>query len=671
MSVRGRPRRLRHRGFAILPGVLLAVAAAQAAEPLVDAIEDMPPQADVSFLNQAERPAGKRGFVHAKGDALVFEDGTPARFWGINVTAAALFQSDPASIKAHAHRLSSLGFNLVRLHHHDSAWSRPNIFGPRSTLGTRTLDPAMVEKIDWWIKCLKDEGIYVWLDLHVGRELHRTDGIADFAEIAKGKDSVDLKGFNYVNDDIEKAMKAFNEAYLGHVNPYTGLAYKNDPAVAAMMITNENDLTHHYGNALVPNQKVPKHSARYMQEAHAFARRHGLPQDKVWRAWEPGPSKIFLNDLERRFNERMIAHLRSLGVKVPIVTTSLWGVQRSSLPALTAGDMIDVHAYEEPGFIERDPRVGGNSVHAIAAAHLGGMPISVTEWNSAKFPDADRAGLVLYMAASASHQRWDALMHYAYAQKPLNLPAAASNWHAFNDPARLAMFPAAALIYRQGQVQAATQQYTWSPSKSQLFDAVADPRRERALRIAAETGRLTTSLPVVSELPWLRSTAGGPAATRIEELMVEASGPAVTEVVSAHGELRRNWSLGYFSIDTPRTQAAAGSMAGRSLALSDITLRMNTSHVSVAVQSLDREPIAKSGDILVSIAAPSTPDGTRLPFMTQGAEGEIEIRAMAGLKSPAQPGVQVRPETGRYLLRLDGNAPVHWIRLQRHARAAR
>jgi len=36
-------------------------------------------------------------------------------------------------------------------------------------------------------------------------------------------------------------MKRFSEAYLGHKNTYTGLAYKDDPAVLAVLLTNEND----------------------------------------------------------------------------------------------------------------------------------------------------------------------------------------------------------------------------------------------------------------------------------------------------------------------------------------------------------------------------------------------------------------------------------------------
>ena len=125
---------------------------------------------DLSFLNANEKPAGHRGFVKAVGESLEFEDGSPARFWGTNLTARALFGTSKENVKRQAKRISALGFNLVRIHHFDSPWVNPNIFG-KDAVNTQTLDPASLDNLDWWIKCLKDEGIYVWLDLHVQRAL--------------------------------------------------------------------------------------------------------------------------------------------------------------------------------------------------------------------------------------------------------------------------------------------------------------------------------------------------------------------------------------------------------------------------------------------------------------------------------------------------------------------
>lgn len=184
---------------------------------------------DLSFLNAAERPAGKHGFLRAQGESLIFEDGTKTRFWGTNITAYTLFSTAESDMRAQAKRLSRLGFNLVRIHHHDSKWVQPNIFGNRAD-NTLSLDPKSLNRLDLWIKTLRDEGIYIWLDLHVGREFTIKDGIRNFKEIAKGKKAKSVKGFSYINPDIQARMKEFNAAYLNHVNPYTSLAYKNDPA---------------------------------------------------------------------------------------------------------------------------------------------------------------------------------------------------------------------------------------------------------------------------------------------------------------------------------------------------------------------------------------------------------------------------------------------------------
>src|SRR6185295_171199 len=106
---------------------------------------------------------------------------------------------------------------------------------------------------------------------------------------------------------------------------------------------------------MLPDKNVPVNSALYMSQAQAFAEKSGLPKDKVWRGWELGLSKIFLNDLEHRFGAVMTKHLRELGVKVPIIPTSSWSGELFTLPSLTAGSLIDVHAYGPKGDIERNP----------------------------------------------------------------------------------------------------------------------------------------------------------------------------------------------------------------------------------------------------------------------------------------------------------------------------
>jgi len=625
---------------------------------------------DLSFLNAPEKPAGKRGFLKAVKDKLVFEDGATARFWGTNLTANALFGTTREGVKQQARRLSELGFNLVRLHHHDSFWVNPNIFGDQKGLDTQSLSHAMLDKLDWWIKCLKDEGIYVWLDLHVQRNIKPGDRVDGFDEIRKGQAIADIKGYNYVNPSIQRAMQRFNEAYVNHRNNYTGLRYKEEPAIAAMLITNENDVTHHFGNALLPDKNVPQHNALYMSKANAFAAAWGLPKDKTWRSWEHGSSKLFLNDLEQRFNEDMIAHLRAQGVKVPIVTTSTWGFNPlSSLPALTVGDMVDAHSYGGIGELEKNPLYGSNLVHWIAAAQVANKPLSVTEWNVESFPAPDRHAVPLYIAGSASLQGWDALMQYAYSQIALDSQGGPSNWHAYNDPALIATLPAAALLYRQGHVQEAITTYAFVPGKERLFSQVISAGNSVALRTAAERGKLVVAMPQTKELPWLEKSVVSPAAKIITDPQQSQISANALEAVSDTGELRRNWDQGMYTISTPRTQAAMGWIGGKTVVLQEVEIAVTTRNATVAVQSLDGNPIAQSRKLMISLGARSgSKPGAQTPVYSEPVEGKLSIAAPQGLKLyvwDAGTGKMRRVPApylkGRYAVVLDKALRSYWL----------
>jgi len=634
---------------------------------------------DLSLLNAPDIPAGRRGFLRARADKLVFEDGTAARFWGVNLTAYSLFGTSKDDVKRQAHLLSRLGVNLVRIHHHDSEWVEPNIFGDRNTPNSQTLNPAMLERLDWWIKCLRDEGIYIWLDLHVGRVVRRADGIDGFDEISHGQPTAALYGYSYVNGSIRAAMKRFNEQYLNHQSRYTGLPYKDDPAIVSLLITNENDVTNHYGNALLPDKGVPRQTAIYLREAGEFADKYHLPKDQVWRAWEDGPSKLFLNDLEHRFDLDMIAQLRSLGVKAPIVTTSTWGSNPLvSLPALTAGNIIDVHSYGGAGELGKSPMYGANLVHWMAAAQVVDRPLTVSEWGVDDHGALalDRQDIPLYIAGSASMQGWSAVMLYAYSQQPLaDNSGTPSIYEAHNDPALLASFPAAALLYRQAHVKEASTKYVFEPSKEMLFDRGISAATSVALRTASERGKLMIALPRVPALPWLEKSVVPPGAKIIHDPNQSQISTGASEVVSDTGELRRNWDEGIFTINTPRTQAAMGWIGGKTITLADIDIAVTTKNSVVAVQSLDGNPIGKSRKIMISIGARSVPKADNsLPFYSEPVEGRILVNAPAGLSLSAWDARsgKLRPvgaayRDGRYGLALDPSLRSSWLLLDARA----
>jgi len=633
---------------------------------------------DLSFLNANEKPAGKRGFVKAVGEQLQFADNTPARFWGTNISAYALYRTPDDDIKLQAKRLSALGVNLVRLHHHDSPWVSPNIFGdPALPHDTQQPDAESLKKIDWWIKCLKDEGIYVWLDMHVERALTAKDNIYGFEEMPKNSaNTADLKGYAYVNITIQQAMKRFAAAYMSHVNTFTGLAYKDDPAIAAILLTNENDITNHFGNALLPDKNVPKHSKIYMAEAEAFAKQHNLSAGQTWRSWEHGPSKLFLNDLERRFDVDMIQHLRDLGVKVPIATTSYWGRDGlSSLPALTSGDVIDTHSYGGSGQLMKNPLVSAGIIDWIAAGQVTGKPLTVTEWNSEPFPTPDRHSLPLYVAGTASHQGWDALMQYAYSQEGLSGGwITAGNWHAYNDPALLATLPAAALLYRRADVSEATTTYVFAPTPATLFNQSITPANSALLRTAMEKGKLQIAMPQTPELPWLQSGAIASNAQVLHDPNQSLLDANASEATTDTGELKRNWKQGIYTINTPRTQAATGWIGGETVSLGNVQVQVKTANASVVVQSLNDTPIGKSQDLMISLGTRAIPkEDEKIPFYVEPLTGTLTIEAPPGLTLFTQ-GVLAQmkklPATyldGRYTIKFEGVEASNWLFLRKSA----
>lgn len=612
---------------------------------------------DLSFLNAADVPAGKRGRVERRGDRLVFKDNTTARFWGTNITANALFRTPKKEIQNQAKRLSKLGFNLVRLHHHDSPWVNPNIFGDRNKReSTRALDPVALDAIDHWIAALKAEGIYIWLDIHVERPHALGDDIADFDELKKTKQSESTaKGYMYVNESMQARWREFTRQYLEHVNGQTGLAYKDDPAIIAVLLTNENDLTHHFGNALLQDKNVPAHTKRYLAKSKAFAQRHGLNANETWRSWQFGPSKLLLSDLEREFNQMAIGHVRSLGYRGLIATTNSWGgMSLAGHPSLTIGDLIDVHSYDNSDFLNADPRAKSNSIHWISAGQVHDYPLSVTEWNISPFPAYDRSALPLFVAGMGAFQQWDALMQYAYTQRPANRVGRPDNWQLINDTAMLAQMPAAALLYRRGDAAPAKQTYVFAPSQEDMFYNKITPATSAALRTLPEQHGLRIAMPKTPSLPWLQPSIPRPGEVVFSNASRSFLSKTATQITSDTREISRDWQQGHLTIDTDRTQSFAGWIGGIRRSTQDVTFNVETPFASTSVQSLGSKPIRDSDEILISLAAQAGQSPVNRLWLSQPVEGEIIITAPPGLtlyslsKTGRRKSLKTPYQDGRY-----------------------
>jgi hypothetical protein len=190
--------------------------------------------------------------------------------------------------------------------------------------------------------------------------------------------------------------------------------------------------------------------------------------------------------------------------------------------------------------------------------------------------------------------------------------------------------PAAALIFRRGDVRAATTTYVFAPSAEMLYYRPLSARNAIVLRTATELGRLLIALPATSALPWLRPAAIPDGATMLTDPDRPLIAATATGSVSDTGEMRRSWSDGTLTIDTPRTKAVTGWIGGRSIRIgADVVANISTPYASVVVQSLTAMPVGQSRTLLVSLGARSS--GTN-PRRAEPVTGDLLIRAPAGLQ---------------------------------------
>ena len=197
-----------------------------------------------SMAHLLDAPAGKHGFVRVEDGRFVTDAG-PIRLNGTNLTGPANFPSHEDADQM-ASRLARFGFNCVRLHYFDAKYGNfreekmQGIIADDPTT-QRNLDPAQLERFDYMIAALKERGIYVNINLHVARMWDDRDGFP----AKSGRPGMD-KGLDNFEPRMIELQKEYARKLLTHVNPYTGLAYANDPCVALIELNNENALLRQY-----------------------------------------------------------------------------------------------------------------------------------------------------------------------------------------------------------------------------------------------------------------------------------------------------------------------------------------------------------------------------------------------------------------------------------------
>ena len=591
---------------------------------------------DISFVFANEKPAGKHGFLKVNGEAMCFEDGTPARFWGVNINGSACFPSKDFA-KDMARRLAQAGCNVVRLHQIDAEFGTPNIFaftkGQRIE-NTHSFDPRSLDRMDYFFHCLKEEGIYVYMDLLVYRQFKSGDGVVDPNLLVHGGKPWAMFDRNMIELQKEYAANLFN-----HVNPYTGLAYKDDPAVMLVEIYAECDLFNK-PNIIYTNH--PYYNRKFRELFRDWLAKKGLEYD-----WEN--CELNLNDdqilvdfkmeVSKQYFHEMYTFLRELGVKIPINGTN-W-IQRSLhyLECQEEMDFMELHpylhswsgAYFHDKCITQEAKFYGDTLPGMANMAVAGKPVFMSEWG-VPWPNPYRAEAPIWLAAVSALQGWTgcAIHTYAYNTRmdkldPIgresstvyvgNIAYRGGTFTAWNDWAQFGLFYHSALILRRGDVKIADRKVAIAPEDS--FDLNTTQSEE-----AVERYKLGMSMD--GKLP-----------EGYDELVKDSDHVNFEDPnlrISCTGQLRRHIAKGVGVIDTERTKVAYGKLSNLNdpnLAFDGMTIKAPaaTNFGVVAISSLTDDAITDSKNMLLSAIGRVRNEGQMVEGDLLVDEGKTPIMA--------------------------------------------
>ncbi len=201
---------------------------------------------EIAMNDWLEKPAGKHGRITRKGEDLIYNE-KPFKLWGLNICYGSC-APDKALAEKRAKFYAKYGVNAVRLHKYadGKGWN-----GIQSTDSFTELDPEGLDRMDYFIAKLKEQGIYTKLSAHFGtpslgpKDKEYVPYLEEFGKL-KGKNGlkrVRLPASTvHYSPEVQKVQILHYQNLMKHKNPYTGLTYAEDPAIAFVEIINEQSI---------------------------------------------------------------------------------------------------------------------------------------------------------------------------------------------------------------------------------------------------------------------------------------------------------------------------------------------------------------------------------------------------------------------------------------------
>ncbi len=364
----------------------------------------------LDFSGGVESPAGQYGpiVVNQSGHfGFAHDPNRNVRLMGANLCFSANFLTNEEADRL-AERFRRMGYNSVRFHHYDDMLTR----GHGDQTGVQ-LDPEKLDRLDYLFAAMKKAGMYVTIDLYTFRDFPK-GMIPEMNKSVK----TEIKALVPILPSAFEAWSGMVENLLNHVNPYTGTAWKDDPAFFSVCPMNEDTINH-----------VSNFSGQKVKDLYEKAFKEYLAERGETEIDGKGRTQqyyAFIQDVKARSNRQLEAFIKGISEHV-LVTGSNFIADRHQTFFRSEFDFVDNHQYwDHPSFPMNNWRLPNaykqqsaimnyaKLPRHIMPSRIFGSPFTVTEYNYCP-PNKYRAEGGTLMGAYSALQDWDGLYRFAWA----------------------------------------------------------------------------------------------------------------------------------------------------------------------------------------------------------------------------------------------------------------
>ncbi|MCB0856024.1 MAG: hypothetical protein KDD63_27565, partial [Bacteroidetes bacterium] len=568
-----------------------------------------------------DAPAGKHGFLQINGDDLQFEDGTPVKFWGVNISSGRPF-SDQSTVDQWVNQLAKYGVNGVRFH----KFTRHAFQESESTV----LREEKYASFDYFNQALREKGIYYGWSHIYGHKVMPADSasLLNYREIASLEypwshlNGTTSSLINFA-PDLQDLSIRLTEGMLEHHNPLTGLRYADDPALAFIELQNEDNIF--WGAIGRSLEQAPTYRALLCEqfstwlmekykneeawkaawgkntipEGESLAKQnvfpnpnHGLFSSEYEAAFqEKRPIQrhildkmTFLYEKQNEFYERFVAAIRATGYR-GVIVGSCWqagtGISHYyNLHADYQAGMIDRHNYWGggtghrlvPGKVKTTPMLSrpGSGLLSTGMQQVIDRPFSLSEWMSL-IPNQWVAEAVPIIGIyGMGLQDWDASFHFGSDHPEFTETIHTPGVYNVNSPTQLTFYPAISRMIYRNDIQESEVISTRNVHVPSLTDGKLG--FYETVEQGYDDKYITGDVPA-------EIMAAGKVAVAFTDTFKETVHPEIPNlwnqeekwVKSVTGQLYWNYAEeGYFTANTPAFKAVVGFAADQNHDLDDV-----------------------------------------------------------------------------------------------------